>query len=244
MFRCSIIHRATHAFVLTVAALCLTTAAGAQEPVVQHRPYLDNRFLHYGFFIGFNAMDMEVRNNGFVDPTTGEQWYADVDNYQPGFSVGILGEVRLSKYLGLRVQPTIHFGQKHVYYHEQLSGRDSTQNIKSTLLSVPIGLKIAAPRYNNFRPYAVVDVAPTVDMTSRKQTALQTQQLDCYVELGLGCDFYLPYFKFIPELKFCFGLRDCIVHDRKDLTEPALQRFTRSVDRGASRMIVLSFYFE
>lgn len=216
----------------------------AQEPVIQNRPYLDQRFLHYGFFIGFNAMDMEVQNNGYVDPVTGERWYMDVDNYQPGFTVGVLSEIRLSKYLGFRLQPTMHFGQKHISFHEQVTGRDSTQNIKSTYISLPIELKIAAPRYNNFRPYVMAGVAPSIDLTTRKHNALLPRGFDCFLEFGAGCDFYLPFFKLIPELKFCFGLRDIIVHDRSDLIDESLLKFTKSLDKGTSKMIVLTFYFE
>ena len=229
-------------------AFCLTLLSlmplMAQEPRIQHRPYLDNRRLHYGFFIGLNMMDMEVTNNGYIDPATGQQWFTEVDNFQPGFSVGVIGELRLNKYLGLRLQPSLHFGQKHVVFHEQLSGRDSTQNIKSTYISLPLLLKVAAPRYNNFRPYVTLGAAPAVDLTARKHNALLTERFDCFIEIGLGCDIYLPYFKLIPELKFCFGLRDIIVHDRNDLIDKTLMKYTNSLDRGRASMIVLSFYFE
>ena len=171
---------------LLLAYLAATTLAVAQEQRIQNRPYLDTRFLHYGFFVGVDMMDLELKNNGYVDPESGEQWYTEVDNYQPGFVVGVLGELRLNKYLGLRLQPSIHFGQKHIVFHEQLSGRDSTQNNKSTYLSVPLSLKIAAPRYNNFRPYFSVGVSPTIDLTARKHRALRTEMLDCYIELAAG----------------------------------------------------------
>ena len=229
-------------------AFCLTLLTlmplMAQEPRIQHRPYLDNRRLHYGFFIGLNMMDMEVVNNGYIDPATGQQWFTEVDNFQPGFSVGVLGELRLNKTFGLRLQPSLHFGQKHVVFHEQLSGRDSTQNIKSTYITLPLLLKVAAPRYNNFRPYVTLGAAPAIDLTARKHNALLTERFDCFIEIGLGCDIYLPYFKLIPELKFCFGLRDIIVHDRSDLIDQTLLKFTNGLDRGRASMIVLSFYFE
>jgi hypothetical protein len=189
-------------------------------------------------------MDLELKNNGYVDPVSGEQWYTDIDNYQPGFVVGVLGELRLNKTFGLRLQPAIHFGQKHIVFHEQLSGRDSTQNLKSTYLSIPIALKIAAPRYNNFRPYFSVGVAPTFDLTSRKHMALRTEVFDCYVEVAAGCDIYLPYFKLIPELRFSFGLRDILIHKRDDLIDASLMKFTNSLDRGRSKIITLAFYFE
>ena len=216
----------------------------AQELRIQNRPYLDQRFLHYGFFVGLNMMDIEFKNNGYVDPASGEQWYTDVDNFQPGFTVGVLGELRLSKYLGLRIQPTIYFGQKHLSMHEQVSGRDTTQNLKSTYISVPVLLKVAAPRYNNFRPYVVAGAAPSVDLTTKKHNAILTDRFDCFVELGMGCDIYLPFFKLIPELRFSFGLRDIFVHDRRDLIDESLLKFSNGIDSGRAKMVSLVFYFE
>lgn len=230
---------------LTFAAVCmLLLGLHAQERKLQHRPYIDQRRFHYGFLFGVHMQDLELKNNGHIDPASGEQWYADVDNYGPGFSVGVLGEMRLNTYLALRLVPTMHFGQKHVSFHEQLSGRDSTQNIKSTYISVPVDLKIAAPRYNNYRPYFLVGVNPMVDLTTKKQKALLLKPFDCYLEVGMGCDFYLPFFKLIPELKFCFGLGDILQKKRSDLIDGSLRKFTEGLDRASAKMIVLTLYFE
>ena len=63
--------------------------------------------------------------------------------------------------------------------------------------------------------------------------------------MGFGCDFYLPYFKLNPEIKFCFGLTDMLEHDRPDLTDDFnRQKFTQSLKKATSKMIVLTFYFE
>ena len=229
---------------LSLLVCCFSFQLIAQDRRVQNRPYLDMRKFHYGFLFGLHMQDLELRNNGFIDPANGEQWYADVDNYNPGFSVGVLGELRLNNYLSLRFTPTIHFGQKHVTFHEQISSRDTTQNIKSAYVSLPIDLKFSAPRYNNFRPYLLAGVNPMIDLTTRKHKALLTKPLDCYLEVGMGCDIYLPYFKLIPELKFCFGLADILKKDRSDLIDGTLMKFTNSLDGAHSKMIVLTFYFE
>lgn len=216
----------------------------AQEQKIMHRPYLDTRQLHYGFFVGLNMMDMEMKNNGYIDPASGDQWYADVDNYQPGFTVGVLGELRLNKTFALRLAPAMHFGQKHIGFHEQLSGRDSTQNIKSAYISVPLELKIAAPRYNNFRPYVLLGVAPSIDLTVKNHRAIMPKRFDCFLEIAMGCDIYLPFFKLIPELKFSFGLLDILQKNRTDLIDASLLKFTKGLDKSHSRMISLTFYFE
>ncbi|MCQ2223395.1 MAG: PorT family protein [Bacteroidaceae bacterium] len=216
----------------------------AQPRVVQNRPYIDERFLHYGFQFGVQMQDLEMSNNGYVDPETGERWYADVDNYSPGFNVGVLAEMKLHKHFSLRLTPTMYFGQKRVWMHEQVSGRDTTQNIKSTLISFPLHVKMSAPRYNNFRPYFIAGLAPSLDLTNKKHGAFRLDMFDCYVEMGMGCDFYLPFFKLIPELKFSFGLFDILTKNRTDLLDNGLIKMTKSVDKARSKMITLTFYFE
>ena len=229
-----------------IAALVILLPAtlGAQERRLQNRPYIDERRFHYGFHLGMHMQDLELSNNGYIDPDTGERWYADVDAFQPGFTVGVLGEMKLNKYLSLRICPTLDLGQKHVVCHEQLSGRDTTQTIKSTYITVPVALKFAAPRYNNFRPYMSVGVSPVVDLTNRKHGMLLTKKLDVMIELAMGCDVYFGFFKLIPELKFSFGILDVLQKNRQDLIDPTLLKFTKSLDSAHSTKVSLIFYFE
>lgn len=229
---------------ICILTLLCCIAGFAQERKLQNRPYIDQRKFHYGFFVGFHMQDLELTNNGFIDPASGEQWYADVDNYSPGFSVGVLGEMRLNTYLSLRLTPTMHFGQKHISFHEQVSGRDSTQTMKSVYISIPLDLKISGPRFNNYRPYVLAGVNPMIDLTTKKQKALLMKPFDCYLEIGMGCDIYLPFFKLIPELKFCFGLANILQKNRTDLIDKNLMKFSNSLDDASAKMIVLTLYFE
>lgn len=219
----------------------------AQERKVQNRPYIDMRRWHYGFLFGFHMQDLEFVNNGYLhtmEDGTQESWFTDVAAYSPGFSVGVLGELYLTEYVSLRFIPTMHFGDKQVRFREQIGGEVETQTVKSTYLSVPVDVKYAAQRFNNYRPYVVAGLAPMFDLTVKKQKELLTQRFDLAFELGLGCDFYLPFFKLIPELKFCFGLTDLLVKDRSDLIDKNLLKYTQSLDGASSRMVVLTLYFE
>lgn len=226
-----------------LAALWIAAAA-AQTRKVQNRPFIDERRFHYGFTIGLHDQGLKLTNNGYTDPQTGDQWVAENDRQSMGFSVGVLGEWKLSKYLGLRLIPSLHFGSKHVTFRNLATGKEETQDLKSTYISVPLDLKVAAPRYNNYRPYVVAGFNPMYDLTRKKQAKLLTKPANAYLEVGLGCDVYLPFFKFIPELKFCFGLANILEKDRKDLTDPTQQIFTQSLDRATANMVILSFYFE
>ena len=226
-----------------ILLLLLPLLAVAQERKVQNKPYIDYRRLHYGFFVGLHAQDMEFVNNGYVTEN-GECWYADIAQYNPGFSVGVLADLRLGTYLSLRALPTMHFGQNSIVFREQNSGEISRQQVKTTYISLPLHLKFSAERFNNYRPYITAGVSPMLNLTVKKQKQLLLKKFDFMVEIGAGCDFYLPYFKLIPELKFAFSLLDVLEKDRSDLLDESYLKYTHSVDKVASKMIVLSFYFE
>lgn len=216
----------------------------AQERRVMRRPYVDQRRMHWGFLLGLQFQDLELRNNGYIDEVSGKQWYADVDNYNPGFTVGVLGELRLSTPLALRLLPTLHFGQRHISFYEQGSGKRTTQNLRSTYISLPLELKVAAPRYNNFRPYVLTGLAPSVDLSRSHQQLLRMRPFDCFFEIGAGCDIYLGFFKLIPELKFSFGILDVLRKNRNDLQDDSKLIFTRSIDAAHSKMLTFTLHFE
>ena len=230
--------------VIILLLALISSASYAQKEVVMNKPFIDNRLWHWGFYLGMNLMDMEVKNNGHIDPESGEQWFTDVSKYEPGFSVGVLGALRLNKYLELRMTPSMHFGQKFMKMHDNVSQRDTSQNMRTNYISVPISIKFGAPRYNNFRPYLTAGVAPTFCLNNYNQEAFKAKTFNCYLEIGMGCDIYLPYFKLIPELKFSFGLLDIISKKRDDLLDQSMMKFTNSVGRSTSNMITLSLYFE
>lgn len=228
---------------LIFLTLSFALGVSAQKRKVQNRPYIDQRRWHYGFLAGMHVQDYKLVNTGYITED-GQSWFADVPEYSPGFSVGVLGELYLNTYFSLRFIPTLHFGDKKIVFREQISGEEYSQVSKSAYLSLPIDLKFSAERFNNYRPYVMAGIAPTYDFSVKKRDALLVKPFDCYLEVGLGCDFYLPYFKLIPELKFCFGLMNLIKKERTDLVDQTLLKFTQSVDKITSRMVVLTFYFE
>lgn len=235
---------------LLPALLCLSLlppAAHAQKRKIQNRPYIDQRRFHYGFSVGLNLQDYELENTNFVTED-GELWYADVASYTPGFSVGVLGELYLNKYLALRLLPTLHFGSKDIVFRNYNAPDEAEQTerqqVKSTYISLPLDLKFSAPRFNNYRPYMMVGVNPMYDLSTKKGERLRFKPMNLFLEFGFGCDYYFPFFKFIPELKFCFGLSNIINRDKNDLSDQSLTKFRDAVGEGSSKMVVLTFYFE
>ena len=225
-------------------ALLGVNAAFGQDLKLQNKPYIDLRKFHYGFMLGLHHESLSLKNNGLIDPETGQQWLASNDQFSPSFTVGVLGEWRLDRYFSFRVLPTMHFGSKHVTFRDQMSDERVYQDVKSTYISVPFDIKFSAPRFNNYRPYFLAGINLMYDLTTKNDQYIKLKPFNSFLEIGFGCDYYLPFFKFIPELKFCIGLNNVLEKDRKDLQDKTKEIFTRSIDRACTNMVVLTFYFE
>ena len=242
---------------VVILMLLLAAAVFAQERKVQNRPYIDLRTLHFGLSIGLNMQDAEFQNVGpqtLIMPDGTElpaNILCDEDMWNPGFSVGVLADLRLHQHFSLRVAPSMHFGSKHLVFRNLLdlteSGRpvETTQDLKNTYLSVPVDLKFSAERFNNYRPYVMIGLNPMVNLTGKDQDYVQLKRYDLMLEVGLGCDFYMPFFKLIPELKFCYGLGNALDSSHaNELTDINKRAFAQSVSKVNTKMIVLTLYFE
>lgn len=223
---------------------CFAAGAFAQQRKIQNKPFIDERRFHYGFTFGMHDQGVKLENNGYIDPETGAQWLAENDRMNLGFSVGVLGEWKLNRYMALRLIPTLHFGSKHIKFLNLTDGTTESQDMKSTYISAPFDLKVSAPRFNNYRPYVIAGVQPMYDLAKGKHSKLKLKPMNMMLEVGMGCDFYLPFFKLIPELKFCFGLGNVLDKKRKDLTDSKQRVYTEGISRATTNMFVLSFYFE
>ncbi|MDE7032330.1 MAG: PorT family protein, partial [Muribaculaceae bacterium] len=230
---------------MLVAAMASAASARDLNDKLQNRPYADLRKWHLGFSIGTYTGGLNFTHNGFITDD-GAQWRLEQPDYQPGFSVNGLVDLRLNNYFSLRFSPGMYFGSYDLKMADYNNPENTErQNIKTAMVVMPFDLKYAAMRYRNARPYVIGGVMPAFDVSKRRSDFIKLKSSDVYLSVGFGCDFYLPYFKFIPEVKFCFGLSDLLVRDRPDLEDnPAAQVFTKSLSKITSKMIVFTFYFE
>lgn len=229
---------------LLLLGLTVGAAGYAQKRKIMNKPFIDTRRWHYGFNVGMHDQGLSLQNNGFINPTTGEQWMAECDRQNFGFSVGVLGSLKLNNWMDMRINPGLNFGSKHIQFVNIADGSRSSQDMKSTYIAAPVDFKFGAPRFNNYRPYALAGMTAQYDLTATKHTQLRCKPFQTYLEVGLGCDVYMPFFKLIPELKFCFGLGNILQKNRNDITDPTQYVFTQSIDRATANMVILNLYFE
>ena len=244
------IHLTLHGAVKALLLICTLWEGSAYAHAdrlndkVLNRPYSDMRRWHLGFSVGLNSFDYSFHHNGFVTEE-GQTWFMEQPDLSPGFCVTGLFNLRLNDYFSVRVTPGMYFGNRIVRFKDTTNGDEAKQDIKSAYLVLPVDLKFSSQRMRNIRPYMVGGIMPAFDVLKKRSNYLRMKSSDFMVSVGLGCDIYLPYFKLIPELKFCFGLTDVLKHDRPDLVDDPLRLgVSNSVKKATTQMVVLSFYFE
>ena len=241
---------------LTLLASVLTIHA--QERRVQNRPYTDLRDFHFGVLVGTHLQDLELNNVGpqMVDLDDGNGVVqkivsADQDRWDAGFTVGVLGELRLNSTFQLRMAPAMYFGTRHLTFRNitdlntQGEPTEQVQELKTAYVSCAFDLIAAAPRFNNHRPYVMLGLNPMLNLSGKDNDYIKLKRSDVFVEVGLGCDFYLPYFKLRPELKFMYSLMNSFDKSHaKNLQDKNMLMYTNSVNETRAKMIALTFYFE
>ena len=117
--------------------------------------------------------------------------------------------------------------------------------MKSAYISSAVDLIFAAPRFNNHRPYLMAGLNPMINLSGKSSDILKLKRYDMYAEIGVGCDFYLPFFKLRPELKFMYGISNALDKNHaKELRDKNMLKYTNSVKEAHTKMIALCFYFE
>jgi hypothetical protein len=242
----------TRNIVIIAMLMSFVTALAQDNDMVLNRQYADMKQLHFGFSVGVNFQDLNLTNNGYVTED-GQAWFADIPSHSPGFCVNVLADWRLSQYFNFRISPGMYFGNKVVKFRNANATAETTdadaieqrQNIKATYVVLPIDIKYSARRYHNMRPYFTSGVMALYDVGKERSEQLKLKDIDYMLTVGMGCDFYLPFFKLCPELKFCFGLKNVLEKNRPDLEDnPQMMRFTQSINKVQNNMVVLTFYFE
>ncbi|NCA84006.1 MAG: PorT family protein [Clostridia bacterium] len=253
--------------VLLIIFVTLFFGAGVQAQVnkIPNLKLYDYEQLHFGFIISGNQMDF------VVDPVDNLQQlyfkgrelpesdlgYGNVDSAQVygilplpnvGFTVGIVGDLRLGEYFNLRFIPSLAFGRRDLSYDTRLFQDTDTirvvliQKIQSTFIEFPFLLKYKSKRINNFRAYVTGGVKFSFDLASQANKTEENNyepklfRTDTYGVLGGGVEFYMNWFKLGVELTMSYGGRDMLLREGN--------LYTNSIESLRSKMFMFTFTFE
>lgn len=166
-----------------------------------------------------------------------------------GFGLAGLHTYRISNRFEIRaIFPQLLFSYKNLTYNLKYPNRNleedtlMTKQVESILLGFPVHLKLRSDRIGNFRVYMFGGAKVEYDLASnssarKAENLVKLKSLDFGVEAGIGFNFYFPVFILSPEIKISNGIFN--THSRD-----ANLKFSNTIDRLSSRMIVFSLIFE
>ncbi|MBS1582976.1 MAG: outer membrane beta-barrel protein [Bacteroidetes bacterium] len=223
-----------------------TRAFGQARGVkTENLPNFDLRRFHFGFLLSYNTSDFFMKLKPQA-PFTDSVLVIDHVK-QPGFNLGIVASLNMTKNLSLRFLPTLSFQDRILAYQFRKSDGKIARfdkPVESTYLEFPLLLKMRSDRINNFAVYVIAGGKFSMDMASKKDVnndidediVVKLQRNDYSAEVGGGVDMFLPYFKFGIELKAGIGIPNMLVDDGT--------RFSTPLQSLRTKVWVLTFTFE
>jgi len=221
-------------FIIFVITLLTIQKINSQALKTQNLPKYDKQWYHFGFTLGLMNTNLKI---DFQDLSTANKIYS---SSSPGFNVGIICDLKLSKNLNVRLIPSLTFTQKDIFI--QMTNEDQImKSVENSNLDIPILFKYRSMRYQNVRPFLLIGPRFTYDMASKKDVddinLFKLNNIDYGLEFGFGVDIYLPYFKLAPEIKYFYGFNNLLENNNNDL-------IISNIEALYSRTILFSLTFE
>jgi len=222
-------------FILLASLKVSAQRVGINMPDHDDKPY------YFGITFGVNYSVYQISyTSAFANTDTFKRIQP---RWQPGFNLGLIGTLRLSRFVDLRFVPALAFTEKQIDYEYGIPNDSAvTKNIESIYMHLPLQLKFKSDRINNFRFYAIVGGKFDYDMAAnarshRNDEFLKVSPVDFGYELGVGFEFFNPDFIFSPEIKISQGLTNQLFIDKH-------LPLTNAIQSLLSRMIVISIHLE
>ena len=226
--------------VLLIVFCAVGTTSNAQfnEKPVMNLENEDEPLLNWGYFLGFNQYDFKFEYKDDLPDILGAKSY--------GFNVGLIGELRLNKFLDLRFEPGLHYNQRNLGFPGFDNERDAIREVKSTYINFPLLLKVSTKRLGNWKPFLVGGASTSLNLGSNEQSlddnssgTFRMKKTTYYYEMGFGIDFYLEYFKFTPSIRGVFAINDELVRDNNPNSP-----WTGNIEAMMTRGLFINFTFE
>jgi hypothetical protein len=204
----------------------------------------DKKIFHFGFSIGYNLFDFNLKNNAYY-PMSDSLLVINTKAVS-GFSLGIVTDLRIWKYFDLRFIPGLSFGERVLNYEfaNRVRENDKQRRVESVYLDLPLLFKIKSSRMHNVRIYVIGGLQYSLDLISnqKKQSKRPNEMLvklnknDLQGQVGFGLDFYCTYFKLTTEVKMGFGMLNLLV--------PENHIYTSNITSVKSKTLQVSIIFE
>ncbi len=238
-----LLKKTNYLFVFLICLLTYTQINAQRIRIPNNRNY-DLKNYHFGFMLGLNQMNFAIKNIENLRPF--DTLYGIESTPKMGFNIGIVADLRLNDFMNLRFIPSLSFGERSLNYFIKFNNlivSSVEKKIESTYIEFPLELKLRSQRMTNTRAYVIGGAKYCIDLASQAKKKTDNDEIiiklnrsDVHVELGVGFEFYLVYFKLGTEIKMSYGITDLLVRENN--------LYTDGIEKLNSKMFQFSLTFE
>ena len=136
---------------------------------ILNRANIDQKTLSWGYYLGFNNYDY---NFDYINEKGNTETDINVEG-QSGFNVGLVGDVRINKFINLRLEPGLYFTQRNLMFPGFEEERGFLREVKATYIHIPLLVKFSTKRLNNFKPFVVAGISTSINLRSKLRTKMK-----------------------------------------------------------------------
>ncbi len=225
-------------FMIPMALLCHLAKAQFNEDPIINLETIDEPILNWGYFLGFNQYDFKFEyKNDIADVLVDKSF---------GFNVGLIGELRINKFLDLRFEPGLHYNLRTLGFPGFDNQNDAIREVKSTYINFPVLLKVSALRLGNWKPFLIGGLSTSLNLGSNEDSlddnsngTFRMKKNTYYYEMGFGIEFYTEYFKFTPSIRGVFAMSNELIPDNNPNSP-----WTGNIESMKTRGLFINFTFE
>lgn len=198
-----------------------------QSSVAQNNPSdnllnYEDQWIHYGFLIGVHSSKYVIRHSDFFTSPAMDTVHSIVPGNLAGFKLGFVINMKVSQYLDFRILPTVGFYENDLSYRFT-NGITQRELKDATMVELPLLLKYKSARRGNIAMYMVFGVNPSLEASGKGDEQDVTQKLELRnwniaIDVGVGLDIFYPFFKFSPEIRYSYGLRNMLTDNPNDFS--------------------------
>lgn len=224
------------------AAMCLQGHLTAQTSRGNYN-FLDfsQKPYYFGITLAYNSSNFKVfQSKDFVLNDSIRQVESVTG---PGFNLGIVTNLKIGNYFDIRFLPTLSFSERNINY--AVPGdtrRPYARKVESVFVEMPFHARYKSAPFHDMRLFVIGGVKYSFDVASdsrsrQAESLVKIAPNDFAFEIGMGAQFFLPYFIFSPEIKYSHGLNNILIFD-DNLEESSV------IEKVLSRTLTISFHFE
>ena len=200
--------------------------------------YMDfqNKSIYFGMAFGTSFSRFHVNQSELIyNEANGIKLVEGIT--KGGFNIHMVSNIKMGEFFDFRFNPGFAFMYRNLLFND-----NTIKKFESVYFEAPFGLRYKSMPYNDKRAFVIAGLKYGYDVASnsksrRGESLIKISPHDFQWEVGVGMQFYYPFFIFSPEIKLSRGLNNSLIYNRS-FSE------SKAIDQISSQVITITFNFE